>query len=572
MNRPCVISFRRILIGVTGLMLSVPGSLFAEAAGPVERAKAFIADFEKNVRPLDIAAAQADWAAQASGKDEDYKACEAAINRVDAAYSDPAVFARLKAVREELAKADPKPDPILARQIELLYLAYSAKQLDPELLNQMAAKSTAITQAFNVYRAEVKGEKLADSAVRKVLRESKDSAYRKAVWEASKNVGAVVEKDLKELVRLRNEAARKLGYHDFYEMELFLEELDKKQVLRLFDELYELTREPFTRMKGEMDERLAKEYGIGVKDLRPWHYNDPFFQEPPATYTDELDPIYTGSDVVKLCSVFYDGIGLSADDVIAQSDLYERPGKYPHAMCNDMDREGDIRIMANVVPNHQWAATMLHELGHAVYDKYIPRSVPYVLRVPSHTFTTEAVAMFFERLAGQPGWMQALGLSVSDPGAIARVGERMNRDHILVFAGWSQVMVRFESSMYENPDQDLNKLWWDLAEKYQLMHRPDGRNAPDYAAKIHIVSSPAYYHCYIMGQMFASQLHRAVARQVLASDEAAPLYNGKREIGRFLIEKVFAPGASVRWDRLVRDAVGEDLSPKAMMDEVVAAH
>ena len=22
--------------------------------------------------------------------------------------------------------------------------------------------------------------------------------------------------------------------------------------------------------------------------------------------------------------------------------------------------------------------------------------------------------------------------------------------------------------MYENPDQDLNKLWWDLVEKYQM--------------------------------------------------------------------------------------------------------
>ena len=39
----------------------------------------------------------------------------------------------------------------------------------------------------------------------------------------------------------------------------------------------------------------------------------------------------------------------------------------------------------------------------------------------------------------------------------------------LVFSRWSQVMFRFEKSMYANPDQDLNKLWWDLVEKYQLL-------------------------------------------------------------------------------------------------------
>ena len=43
--------------------------------------------------------------------------------------------------------------------------------------------------------------------------------------------------------------------------------------------------------------------------------------------------------------------------------------------------------------------------------------------------------------------------------------------------------------MYGNPDQDLNKLWWDLVEKYQEIRRPEGRDAPDYAAKIHIVES-----------------------------------------------------------------------------------
>ena len=43
----------------------------------------------------------------------------------------------------------------------------------------------------------------------------------------------------------------------------------------------------------------------------------------------------------------------------------------------------------------------------------------------------------------------------------------MLRYQLLIFSRWCQVMLRFEKGMYENPDQDLNKLWWDMAEKYQ---------------------------------------------------------------------------------------------------------
>ncbi len=76
-------------------------------------------------------------------------------------------------------------------------------------------------------------------------------------------------------------------------------------------------------------------------------------------------------------------------------------------------------------------------------------------------------------------------------------------------------MLRFEKALYDDPDQDLNALWWDLVEQYQVLSRPEGRNAPDYASKIHIVSAPAYYHNYMMGQLFASQVHHAIAREVL---------------------------------------------------------
>src|SRR5262249_25088004 len=211
--------------------------------------------------------------------------------------------------------------------------------------------------------------------VRQVLKESGDLARRKSVWEASKGVGPVVEQDLKELVKLRNEAARTLGFGDFHAMQLSLNEQSQEQVLKLFDELDELTRAPYLASKREIDARLARRYSIRIGDMNPWHYHVPFFQEPPAVYEVTLDAAYAGADILKLCRDYYAGIGLPIDDVIARSDLYEKPGKSPHAFCTDIDREGDVRVLANIVPNEYWMGTMLHELGHSVYSsRTIPRT------------------------------------------------------------------------------------------------------------------------------------------------------------------------------------------------------
>ena len=197
------------------------------------------------------------------------------------------------------------------------------------------------------------------------------------------------------------------------------------------------------------------------------------------------------------------------------------PGKSPHAFCTDIDREGDVRVLANIVPNEYWMGTMLHELGHSVYSsKNIPRSLPYLLRTDAHILTTEGVAMMFERFSKSGEWLEEMGVSVPDTKAYSETGAKMRRNQLLIFSRWCQVMLRFEIELYANPGQNLNKLWWDLVEKYQLVKRPAGRDAPDFASKIHVVSAPAYYHNYMMGQLFACQVHATIARDVLHSTDA----------------------------------------------------
>jgi peptidyl-dipeptidase A len=533
----------------------------AEKTKANDRAKAFIDDHVARLRPLELAVNLAWWKANTTGKDEDFQEKERAQNRVDEALADTARFQELKDIKKEGGIGD----PILAREIELLYLTYLEKQVDPALLKKMTALSNKVEKAFNVYRAKVDGKEMTDSEVRKVLKTSKSSERRQAVWEASKAVGAMIAADLKELVKVRNEAATKLGFKNYHALQLFLNEQNGDDLIKLFDELDDLTRAPFHTAKAEIDARLAADCGIAVAELRPWHYHDPFFQESPAVFATSIDAPYAKADIPQLCRAFYAGIGLPIDRVLERSDLYEKPGKSPHAFCTDIDREGDVRVLGNIVNNEMWAGTMLHELGHSVYSSnYIPQSLPYLLRMEAHILTTEGVAMMFERLSKQRAWIEQMGLKVDEPKSFDETAAKMLRNQLLIFSRWCQVMLRFEKSMYENPDQDLNKLWWDLVEKYQELKRPDGRDAPDYASKIHIVSAPVYYHNYQMGQLFASQVHHTIAREVYqGADPDSVIYLGNKEVGSYMKKRVFGPGRTLNWNDLTRFATGENLNAKA---------
>jgi peptidyl-dipeptidase A len=535
-----------------------------QPADPVAAAKELIAAHEAKVRPLEVAAGLAWWEANISGRDEDFKKKEEAQNKIDAVLSDPKPFAILKSIKAA-RDAGKIADPLLARQVDVLYLLYLEKQVPPELLKKITAKANAVEQAFNVFRARVDGQELADSKVRSTLKDSKDSALRQKVWEASKEVGKVVEADLKELVQLRNQAARELGFPNFHVMMLTLNEQDGAELIKLFDDLDELTRKPFTAAKADLDARLAKNYGIRPEDLMPWHYHDQFFQESPAVFEANLDAPYAKADLLKLCRDFYAGIGLPIDRVLARSDLYEKQGKSPHAFCIDIDREGDVRVLANIVNNEYWMGTMLHELGHSVYSSLnMPQSLPYLLRSEAHILTTEGVAMQFERFSKSRRWLEKMGVTIDDPQAFDTAAAKVQRNQLLIFSRWCQVMLRFEKSMYEDPRQDLNGLWWDLVERYQQVKRPKNRNAPDYGSKIHICSAPVYYHNYMMGQLFASQVHHTIAREVYNNrPPSSVIYVGDKQVGDFMKKKVFEPGRSLTWKALSKHATGEELNPTA---------
>jgi peptidyl-dipeptidase A len=384
-----------------------------------------------------------------------------------------------------------------------------------------------------------------------------------------------------------------MGFADYQTRSLDLQEIATAELARLMDGLQVATDEPFRKLKAGLDDDLKRRFGI--ERVMPWHLSDPFFQSckhdlssfphsvpqrdpggalgedttrlmsdeySDATAAPELsvDRFFLNKDLEALTRKTYDNMGLEVRDVIARSDLYERAGKDQHAFCLRVGRSYpyDVRVLANVRPDSYWMDTMLHEFGHAVYDKYINPNLPYLLRTIAHINSTEAIALMMGSLADDPAWLSSVaGVSQEDLG---RYSERLlwfGRADRLVFVRWALVMYRFEKALYEDPDrEDLNSLWWDLVERIQLVERPPDRDEPDWAAKLHVALAPVYYHNYVLGYLTAAQLRHHLEKDIVGG----PFYEHELS-GRYLQEAFFGPGARDDWKTTVLRATGEELNP-----------
>ncbi|HOW71516.1 MAG TPA: M2 family metallopeptidase [Phycisphaerae bacterium] len=558
---------RRAFVVMGGVLFLVRAlNVQAAPSDADRRCAALCEEYTAKFKPLFIAQQRAWWDANITGTEAAYARKQAADQALIDLHADGAFFARIQSARE----AGHIADPLLGRQLDVMYRSFLENQADPAVQKRIVALQNEVDRLFNNHRPRLGDRPVHENDLRGILAKTADSAEAEAAWKAYMDVGAAIGPRLAEMARLRNDLARKLGYRNYHALSLFLQELDETEFSKLFDELDVLTRGPYARLKAEIDGGRAGRFHIAATELRPWHYGDFFFQELPAEQQAGLEEAYTGADPVALSRRYYAGLGLAMDDILARSDLYEKPGKCPHGYGTDMDRSGDVRVIANLKPNLYWSTTMMHEAGHAIYYKYICADLPFLLRDVSHPMTTEGIAqMFGAATRTGPFLTGVLGLPADRANRLSRSIQCAIHADRLVFSRWSQVMVRFEQGLYADPEQDLAKLWSDLRRQYQLLAAEGLAGRPDYAAKFHLFTNPVYYHNYLMGELFAAQIRHHLLANVAPGRDAAAMPCGHPEAGEYLRRQVFEPGNRYSWRELITRATGEPLTARYFAEESI---
>ena len=472
-------------------------------------------------------------------------------------FNDPTTYKSL----QDWDKDPSLKDPVLRRQLNVLIRAFKQNQIPKELLEEMAQKEAALAQSYAMFRPALDGKQLSENDIREILKKEKNPEARKKAWEASKAIGEVLAPQILSLVHLRNRAAKSLGYSDYFQMELNLQEVDPQWLLKTLDELSSLSEKAYAEVLHEIEKGQAKQFGVAEKELGPWAWSDPFAQEDPLD-CHELDLLVDGVDISGASASFYERMGVDVKPILARSDMYERPGKNQHAFCIHIDRSGDVRTLNNVKDSIKWLETVLHELGHAIYELGFDPKLPWLLREPPHMIPTEAMALIAGRQAYRSDALRTLIGPSPDKAPLMKKADHSLKRRQLIFSRWVLVMTAFESELYRDPKQDLNRLWWASVEKYQKIRAPKGREGKwDWATKYHIGLAPVYYFSYLLGEMFASSIQEALSKECGSAALSNP------EAGKFLRQKLFHPGNRMSWSELVKHVTGRPLSPDAWLKE-----
>ncbi len=547
-------------------------------------AQEFIDNYTRDYVHLYYKSSKAEWASNTIIKEGDTTLSHKTnlANEAMAAYTGSEEIIK---TAQDFLKSKSKLTDLQQRQMEtILYQAASSPQTIKDTVNKRIAAETAQTQTLFGYTYKLNGKPISTNEIDELLVNETDLSKRKAVWEASKEVGPSLKPGLVDLRRLRNSVVQALGYDDYFSYQVSEYGMNTDAMMSLCDDLisdlWPLYRELHTYMRYT----LAEKYNTEVPEYLPAHWlpnrwaqdwsegmevkgfdiNASLAEHPAHWIIEEAEDFYVSLGFAKLPSIFWE-----------KSNLYPYPAdssvsKNNHASAWHMNLENDVRSLMSVESNSRWFETVNHELGHIYYYMaYSTDKVPVLLRSGANRAFHEAIGTMMGMAAMQKPFLVERGLISPDAETDQTqllLKEALNAVVFMPFSAGT--MTHFERDMYNKdlPTNEWNARWWQYVKEYQgvVPPSPRGEQYCDAATKTHINNDAAQYYDYALSYAILYQLHAHIAEKILKQDRHATNYYGNKKVGEFL-NSILSLGATEDWNKVLKEATGEGLNAKAMV-------
>ena len=563
-----------------GLILSASTSAPA-APSAQERAEIFLRLLNAGYQAVARVESEAQWDAVTDVTPVHDAAAEVAGKARAAFCGNPAL---IREARELLALRK-KLKPVTARELEHALLnAAEGPMTNPELTAARIAAETQQSSTLNSFVFRLNGKPITPNEIDNFLQTNRDLALRQSVWEASKQSGPALKAGLLKLRDLRNGVARELGHADYFALQVAGYDMSAAEMLKLQDDFMRELRPLYLQLHTWTKYELAKRYGQPVPKRIPAHWiNNRWAQNwtgiIEAANLDERFQGWPAERIVKAAEQFWSGMGFPQlpETFWKRSDLYPvKPGdarkKNTHASCWHVDLDRDIRSLMSVEPNWEWFETAHHELGHAYYFiSYTRPEVPPLLRTGANPAFHEGMGELAALACGQVPYLKSVGVLPGD--FKADENSFLLNDALATtvpFMFWSAgTITHWEADLYTKnlPPDQWNARWWQYVRDLQGVEPPAARGEEfcDPATKTHINDNPCYYFAYAIATVLKFQLHEHIAKKILHQPPQSCSYANNREIGAFL-RKLMEKGATEDWRKVLRDATGEELSTRAMVE------
>ena len=556
---------------------------------PQAEAQAFLDSYSSQYVQLYTTSSEAEWRSNthiATG-DSTNAVVTRRANEAMAAFQGSA--GNIKQIRSLLAAKD-QLTPLQVKQLEVaLYNAASSPQTVADVVKRRIKAETQQTEQLYGYEYKLAGKAVTTNDLDEILRKENDPKKRLAAWETSKAVGPTLRPGLLNLRGLRNDVVRALGYPDYFTYQVSDYGMTSPEMLALTRKINQELRPLYRELHTWARYELAKKYHTKqVPDQLPADWLPNRWGQDWSSLVEvkglDLDAVLAKKGPewqVKQAERFYQSLGFEAlpATFYEKSDLYPLPKtatykKNNHASAWHLNLDRDVRSLMSVEPNAEWYETTHHELGHIYYYlSYSNPDVPPLLRQGANRAYHEAVGSLMGLAASQKPFLTGLGLidaQAKTDQTQTLLKEALQYATFIPFA--TGTMTEWEHDFYGQnlaPDQ-LNARWWALVKEYQGIVPPGGAGSRgeqylDPATKTHINDDPAQYYDYALSYVILFQLHDHIAKNILRQDPHATNYYGSQPVGQFL-QGILRPGASGDWRKMLKDATGEDLSARAMVE------
>jgi len=576
MHHPLLSFFKTIAL----LLVSVTCALAAPS--PIqERADRFLALANAGYKGLYRVLSEAQWLAVTDVTPVHDAASEAAGKAAAAFNGNPALINEAR----ELITHRAELTELTVRQLnQLLLNAAEGPMTNPGLVAARVEAETKQASTLNSFEFRLDGKPITANQIDDALDKSVNLDERRKVWEASKESGKALKPGLIKLRDLRNGCAKELGHHDYFALQVAAYGMTTDEMIKLHDDFLKELRPLYLQLHTWTKYKLAEKYHQPVPKRIPAHWiNNRWSQEwgglVEAADIDDRFKDRTPEWIIKTAEQFYTGLGFGPlpQSFWTKSDLYpvkagDPRKKNTHASCWHVDLENDIRSLQSIEPNSRWFYTAHHELGHGYYFKaYTRPEVPPLLRIGANPGYHEGIGELIALASSQVPYLQSKSVLPADFKADATaflLDDALARS--LPFMFWaSGTMTHWEADVYSKdlPAEQWNARWWQYVRDLQGVEPPSPRSEEwcDAATKTHINDTPCYYHSYAFATVLKFQLHDYIARKILHQPPQTCNYADNKEVGAFL-QRIMEKGGTEDWRKVLKDATGEELSTRAMVE------
>ena len=260
-----------------------------------------------NMKAVTNGVEEASWDFYTNSTPENMDKMNAAEDKLNEFYDNKDVYAELKEINDKGGVAEKH----LKKQLRTLTSAFGDGIEFKEELKAMSEKENEISQKLNSYQMTIDGKPVSKAEISKIMESEKNPEIRKKAADAKIKSGDLIADDLVELVKMRNDFAKKKGYDNYFDYKIAEDyDIQPKELDKLLDDVAKNTKKSNEKVMTGIKKDLSEAFGVKPEDLRSYHFGYLAGEDPEKKVNDVIT---SKEDVVDICKKAYKGMGYDVD-------------------------------------------------------------------------------------------------------------------------------------------------------------------------------------------------------------------------------------------------------------------